>query len=153
MGPPPCAARPRATSTPAPHDEPARRRAPQYNWGASVATKRMSDVSELTESDVSEQSEWDALLAQPAEETAVRVAIRSRPQIDGESGTTLRGNHVSVGDTDFGPFDAYARRPQHAKGDLRRRRAQCGGAGSARFSRLRHGLRRHGQWEDALDGW
>jgi len=72
----------------------------------SVATKRMSDVSELTESDVSEQSEWDALLAQPAEETAVRVAIRSRPQIDGESATSLRGNHVSVGDTDFGPFDA-----------------------------------------------
>ena len=70
----------------------------------SVATKRMSDVSELTESDVSEQSEWDALLQQPAEETAVRVAIRSRPQIDGESGTTLRGNHVSVGDTNFGPF-------------------------------------------------
>ena len=44
----------------------------------SVATKRMSDVSELTESAVSEQSEWDALLAQPAEETAVRVAARAR---------------------------------------------------------------------------
>ena len=72
----------------------------------SVATKRMSDVSELTESDVSDQSEWDALLAQPAEETAVRVAIRSRPQIDGESATSIRGNHVSVGDTDFGPVDA-----------------------------------------------
>ena len=71
---------PAPAAAPPPHDEPARRRAPQRGGGRgrpSVATKRMSDVSELTESDVSEQSEWDALLAQPAEETAVRVAIRS----------------------------------------------------------------------------